>query len=271
LFIIILFMRRIIPFLSIALFLIACNGNDGNTDDAIQPTADIRQELKDQVKKYPDSILLRETLIQNYRDSGEYDNAIAEAKTTIAKDSLNGVLWEHLFWLYYEDEDTASAIASLEKAVSLNANPQYYITLGSVYAQAKNANALIVANKLLAQPAGDYTKESFFIKALYYSSIGEGEKAIPLFNQSLEADYTYLDAYREESICLYNMGRYIDAIKKLQKATSVKSDYSVAYYWMGRCYEKLNDKKDAIDNYQSAIQIDPDDDDAKNALKAISN
>lgn len=268
-----LFMRRIIPFFIIAvtLFIASCNGNDDTTDDAVQPAGDIQQELKDQIKKYPDSILLRETLIQNYRDSGDYDAAIAEAKTTITKDSLNGVLWEHLFWLYYEDQDTANAIASLEKAVSLNADPQYYITLGSVYAETKNPNALIIANKLAAEPTGAYKKEALFIPALYYSRIGEGEKAIPLFDQSLEVEYTYLDAYREESICLYNMGRYQDAIKKLQKATSVKSDYTVAYYWLGRCYEKLNDKKEAIDNYQSAIQIDPDYDEAKDALKSIGN
>lgn len=263
-------MKRVIFLFSIAAFFIAsCNTSD-NTDDTVAPTSNIQQELKDQVKKYPDSILLRETLIQNYRDSGAYDAAIAEAKTTIAIDSLNGVLWEHLFWLYYESQDTADAITSLEKATTLNSDPQYLVTLGSVYAQSRNANALWVADKLAASPVGDYKKESLFIAGLYYSTIGEGEKAIPFFDQCLELDYTYMDAYREESICLYNMGKYADALKKLQKATSVKSDYSIAYYWMGRCYEKLNNKAQAVNSYQSAIQIDPNYDDAKDALTKIN-
>src|ERR1700749_4984035 len=123
-------MRRIFFFLIIgALFIVSCNSDDTNDAGTPATAASIPEQLKEQVKKYPDSILLRETLIQNYRDSGEYDSAIAETKTTIARDSLNGVLWEHLFWLYYEDQDTANAITSLEKAISLNANPQYYITL----------------------------------------------------------------------------------------------------------------------------------------------
>ncbi|HTB99384.1 MAG TPA: tetratricopeptide repeat protein [Ferruginibacter sp.] len=262
--------RLLLPFFIIAVFFVtSCNGNDTN-DDTAQPTAvNVQQQLKDLVKKYPDSILLRETLIQNYRDSGNYDAAIAEAKNTIAKDTTNGALWDHLFWLYYEDQDTANAIKSLEKATSLTSDPQYYITLGSVYAQAKNENALIVADKLYAYPTADYKKESLFIRGLYYSSIGERDKAIPFFDQSLEIDYTYFDAYREESICLYNMGRYEDAIKKLQKAVSIKSDFSVAYYWMGRCYEKLNNKKDAISAYQLALQTDPDYDDAKDALNKL--
>ncbi|HMG81683.1 MAG TPA: tetratricopeptide repeat protein [Ferruginibacter sp.] len=264
-------MRGIIPLFIIAVFFIAsCNSADNNDTDIAPTAASIPEQLKDQIKKYPDSILLRETLIQNYRDSGDYNDAIAEAKITITKDSLNGVLWEHLFWLYYENQDTANAVTSLEKAISLNADPQYYITLGSVYAQSKNAKALTVADKLLTDST-DYEKESLFIKGLYYSTIGENERAIPFFDKSLEVDYTYLDAYREEAICLYNMGKYEAAIKKLQKATSVKSDYTIAYYWIGRCYEKLNNKKDAIANYQSAVQIDPDYDDAKDALKSIGN
>jgi tetratricopeptide (TPR) repeat protein len=264
-------MRRLFPFfLIITVFVgLSCNEND-NIDDATESTAaNIQQQLKEQVKKYPDSILLRETLIQNYRDSGNYDAAITEAKSTIAKDTANGALWDDLFWLYYEDQDTTNAIVSLEKAISLTSNPAYYVILGSVYAQTKNENALAVADKLYAYPTSDYKKESLFIKGLYYSTIGEGEKAIPLFDQSLEMDYTYFDAYREESICLYNMGKYEEALKKLQKAVSIKSDFSVAYYWMGRCYEKLNNKKDAISSYQLALQTDPDYDEAKDALSKL--
>jgi tetratricopeptide (TPR) repeat protein len=264
-------MRRFLPFFIIATVFVglSCNQND-NVDDAAQSTAvTIQQQLKEQVKKYPDSILLRETLIQNYRDSGNYEAAIAEAKSTIAKDSTNGTLWNDLFWLYYEDQDTTNAVISLEKATLLSSNPTYYVTLGSVYAQTKNENALVVADKLYAYPTKDYKKESLFIKGLYYSTIGEREKAIPFFDQSLEIDYTYFDAYREESICLYNMGKYEEALKKLQKAVSIKSDFSVAYYLMGRCYEKLNNKQDAINSYQLAVQTDPDYDEAKDALSKL--
>ncbi|HTB51537.1 MAG TPA: tetratricopeptide repeat protein [Ferruginibacter sp.] len=265
-------MLRLIAFFIIVPFFITSCNDDNNVDDTVPPTSlNVQQQLKDMVKKYPDSIQLRETLIQNYRDSGEYSQAITEEKNTISKDSLNAALWEHLFWLYYENVDTANAIASLEKAVSLNPDPQYYVTLGSVYAQSKNSNALAVADKLLTVTTADYRKEALFIKGLYYSTSGEREKAIPFFDQSLELDYTYLDAYREESICLYNMGKYQDAIKKLEKAASVKSDYDVAYYWMGRCYEKLNKNADAITNYQLALQINPDDDEAKDALKKLGH
>jgi tetratricopeptide (TPR) repeat protein len=265
-------MRKLFALFIITAFLfVSCNENDTNNDNVQSTSINVQQQLKDLIKKYPDSILLHESLVQNYRDSGDYDAAIAEAKITISKDSSNGDLWDHLFWLYYEDQDTTNAIASLEKATVLTSNPQYYITLGSVYAQNKNPNALAIADKLYHYPTADYKKEALFIQGLYYSTIGEREKAIPLFDQSLEIDYTYFDAYREESICLYNMGRYEDAIKKLQKAVSIKSDFSVAYYWMGRSFEKLNNKKDAISSYQLALQVDPDYEDAKDALKNLNS
>jgi len=39
---------------------------------------------------------------------------------------------------------------------------------------------------------------------------------------------------------------------------------------MGKCYEKLGDKKEAIENYQIALQIDKDFIEAKDALTKLS-
>ncbi|MBI3883793.1 MAG: tetratricopeptide repeat protein [Sphingobacteriales bacterium] len=75
--------------------------------------------------------------------------------------------------------------------------------------------------------------------------------------------------YKEKAICLYNLGRYLEALAVLEKATAVQSTYDEGYYWAGRCYEKINDTKSAIASYELALQIDPDYEDAQDALSKL--
>ena len=51
-----------------------------------------------------------------------------------------------------------------------------------------------------------------------------------------------------------------------QKTITVKRSFDEAWYWLGRCYEKLNRNKEAVESYQLALQIDPDYIEAKDAL-----
>ena len=71
-------------------------------------------------------------------------------------------------------------------------------------------------------------------------------KAINYFDTCISLDYTYTLAYREKAICFYDLGKYLDALKVLEIVLAVKKDYDEAYYWMGRCFEKLGLKKEAI-------------------------
>ena len=65
------------------------------------------------------------------------------------------------------------------------------------------------------------------------------------------------------------MGKYLDALKTLELALAVKKTYDEAYYWMGRCYEKLGKREEAIENYRTALQLTPDYIEAKDALGKI--
>ena len=63
-------------------------------------------------------------------------------------------------------------------------------------------------------------------------------------------------------ICL----QYVDALKVLELSLVIKKTNEEAYYWMGRCFEKLDKKEQAIQNYQLALQMAPDYIEAKDAL-----
>lgn len=252
----------------ICILLAACNGAD-STKVETSSTVSQEQYYKEAIAKYPDSLLLKEQLIQYYRDTADYEHAIAIANDAIKKDSLNDRLWDIKGTLYFENEDTLNAARSFETAFRINPEPRYLVLLGSIYAQTKNKRALAIADLLLQTNIAEIKKQAFFIKGLYHNYTGEKEMAISFFDKCLSMDYTFMLGYREKAIALYDMGRYDDAVTVLDKAVTLQNNFDEGYYWLGRCLEQLGKPTDAIEEYKTALRYTPDYVEAKMALERL--
>ena len=247
----------------------ACNNKTADNTDA-PPANDTVKAMQDNIAKYPDSLLLVETLIQYYRDKGNFDMAISEANNVIRRDSSNTRFWDIKAILHAENGDTAAAIKSYEILVNMVPDAAYVMSLGALYAQTKNPQALALADALIAGRKAHAEKEANFIKGLYYSYSGDKQKAISFFDKCLALDYTFMFAYREKAIALYDMGKYEDAFNVMNKAITLQNNFDEGYYWMGRCLEKMNRKEEAIESYKVALKYDPDYVEAREALKQLS-
>ncbi len=247
---------------------VACNGStkkDGSENTAITE----EQQLKNIVHQYPDSMLPKENLIQFYRDSGDYKKAILEVNNALTQQNNNARLWEIKAILHFEDEDTLKSIKAFEKALSILPNTTDMISLGTLYAQTKNSKAIILADTLLAHHNTGDEKQALFIKGLYYSFTNDKQKAISFFDKCVAIDFTYMDAYREKAIALYDLGKYNEAVTVLNKAITLQNNFDEGYYYRGRCYEKLNRNEEAIESYQTALMYSPDYTEAKEALSRL--
>ncbi len=253
-------------FLAAVLFSCSYNNTDEKNTSGKTTIPEQEKKLRDLVAQYPDSLLLKENLIQYFRESGNYSQAIAETGYALNKDSTNVRLWYMKAMLLSENEDTLQAIKAWEKVVDIDSQPENILSLGSLYALTKNPLALAMADALLQAPKANAEVKALFIKGLYYSTAGDKAKAIDFFNNCLSLDYSFLFAYREKAVCLYDNGKYLDALKVLELSLIVKKTNEEAYYWMGRCFEKLGKKEEAIQNYQLALQFDPKYIEAKDAL-----
>jgi tetratricopeptide (TPR) repeat protein len=259
-------MKQILTIFLSALLFFACNNATQEQPVTQQQIPVQEKEMKDAVAKYPDSILLKEKLIQYYQDNGNYDMALAETNNVIKKDTNNARFWDKKAELYLLQDDTANAIHSFEKAIEIFPDPQYIMSAGWLYAQTKNPNALVMADGLLVGKNARAEKEASLIKGLFYSNTGNKEKALRFFDNCLAIDYTYMNAYREKAIVLYDMAKYEEAITTLTKAVTLQNKFDEGYYWLGRCFEKLNNTKDAIESYKNALMYNPDYVEAKDAL-----
>ena len=260
-------LKRLILSFIVLLFVFSCKENESKGDSSII-TNPIQQLQKD-LENYPDSFLLVENLIEAYRNSGNYDSALHLTDRYIQKDSGNAYFWNVKATLYFENEDTLQAIESLKHAIDIYPLPEYLVALGTIYAEIKNDNALTIANELLAANKTSSGKDAYFIKGLYYNFSGQPSTAITYLDSCLNNDYTYMYAYREKGIALYKMAKYTDAIKVLERAVTIQNNYDEGYYWLGKCYEKLNKIEDARQSYQNALLYDKNFTEARDALNHL--
>ncbi len=256
-------------FYFVTIILFSCNNTEEQVSVSSFNKIQNAEQLKQVVAKYPDSLLLVEKLIQYYRDNGSYDSALAITRNALKNAPGVAGLWDIEATLHFENEDTVNAIKSLEKAIDIFPLPEYIISLGTIYAQTKNPKALILADALAGADKAKAVKEAFFIKGLYYNYTGDKKKAIALFDSCIRLDYTYMFAYREKAIALYDQGKYEDALKVLERAVTIQNNFDEGYYWIGNCYKKLNKKEEAIQSYHTALMYDKDFIEARDSLKIL--
>jgi tetratricopeptide (TPR) repeat protein len=247
--------------------LVSCNNDQVASNENTMPAKE--QQMKSLISKYPDSTILEENLIQYYRENGDYSQAIKETDKSIKKYPASDRFWDIKGTLAYENADTPTAVNAFIKAIEIKPDPNYLISLGSLYAQTKNPEAIKIADALISQPNASASKQGMFIKGIYYRFTADRQHAIACFDSCLSIDYTNTMAYREKAICLYELGKFDVAIIELKKAVAVQDTFDEGYYWLGRCYEKMGLHNEAVSAYRQALQIDPEYIEAQDGLARL--
>ncbi len=78
-----------------------------------------------------------------------------------------------------------------------------------------------------------------------------------------------MEAYMEKGFLYFDNKKVAEALAVFQTVITVKNVYADGYYWLAKCYEALNNKAEAIANYQKAITLDPKLTEASAALKRM--
>ena len=86
---------------------------------------------------------------------------------------------------------------------------------------------------------------------LRYSKYDEAEEA---FNKAIKYDKNNYEAYYYRGCAKVNATRYKDAIPDFEKAIELKPDYADAYFNLGRTYFLLNNEDKACEYYQLAAK-----------------
>ncbi len=255
-------------FFIITISLFAC-GDKKPINNNSTYSAQITQ-LFNQVKKYPDSINLRVELI-NVLDSCNYlKEALTEMDYLIKNDSLNFAFWNAKAHLQEKVTDTLGAITSYKRAIRIYAEPNSMLSLANLFAETKNDTALALCKNVDALGVNKkYSADCRFIEGIYFARKGLHNQAIALFDECINNRYAYVEAYLEKGFIYYDAKNYTEALAVFKLASTVSIANADTYYWQAKCFEAMNNKTEAITNYEKSLTLDKNLKEAGEAIERL--
>jgi tetratricopeptide (TPR) repeat protein len=272
-------MKNLLALPVIVLIVFSCSDNNSVTKTI--ETKDSLQQLlvsfRDSIKRYPTDTLLKYEFVQTMQDAGMYKEAVAflDSMNIIKGGSTN--IKAYLNYLFKRAEllaeagDTTKAIKTFELFVIPGELTEAGKQLANLYAETKDPKTIAICDLMIKNDASKKDPEPNYFKGAYYYNIGEYEKSLQQFNECINRDYTFLDAYMEKGRILYKQAKYKEAIAVYDLAIKVSNTFADAYLWKGKCQEALGQKEEAKISYQRAYAFDKTLTEAKEAAERINN
>ena len=214
------------------------------------------QFLESASTELPQSVTLQIALARGYQQQGAVQKAVDICDQILAKhpyqlDALE--LKAQLLQKERKDE----AIATLEKAYSLSPDDVELVhNLAFMYAENKNAKVLKLSDSLIKADFSGKHAEPYYFKGVYYYNVGNSNEALQQFNEAIQHDYNFLDAYMEKGSLLYDLKQYEKALETFNLALTVSPTFADAYYWRGKTLDATGDKQEAKLDYERAYGLD---------------
>jgi tetratricopeptide (TPR) repeat protein len=268
-------MNKNIVFLFIFIFLFSCKEEEKKAARNTTVETTIPPQIATQIANFnkdTTNIPLQLKLIETLDSAALYKQALFYLDKIITTDSLNNAYWFKRGKICNNLHDTAAAIKSFSYAAKIYPTPIALQELANLFAETKNPKTINICNDLIKMnPGGNYNAAAYFFMGVYYSKINDKQKAITLFDKSIYEDYHLADAYIEKGYILYTNKDYKKALEIFKQLNTFNQANADGYYWQAKCNEALNNKKDAIDLYKKALQLDPNINEANDAIKRINN
>lgn len=223
------------------------------------------------VQADPGNQFLQRNLLTAYFNKQQFAQALRINDAALAHDSLSSGNWYNRAMVQDALKDSAAALLSMEQALHLDPNNSTIAyELANRYADAGNPRTLRLTDFLLQTDSLKRSAELFTIQGIYYKNNHDIPNALTTFDRAIRADYTFMDAYLQKGILLYQQKKYKDALKVFDLSTSVSNTFADGYFWIGRCQEAEGQTAEAKRNYQRAIACDQSFIEARTALARVT-
>lgn len=128
-----------------------------------------------------------------------------------------------------------------------------------------NRGSAFLTNKKIEKAMGDFYSalsvfpfaETYFGLARCYDNSGDKNRAIKAYDNSLQQNPEFVNAYCNRGLLLEQAGKVDWAIKDYNMAIQLKPDFAEVYYNRGIAYTIKKDFSQAIMDFTTAIEIKP--------------
>ena len=190
----------------------------------------------------------KETEPQTLNPEPAPTDSVKIIRDQILKDSLNPTLWEALYNAELIKGDTPAAMRSLHMYTNLvPENGDAWLTMAWLMADQKDPQVLVVSDSLQKVDDQRIKSTSKYLTGVYYSNLGNYDKAIAIFDSVILNNYTFIDAYMEKGIIQHDRKQFAYALKTFQQAFLIKKNDPEIFLWIAKCYDGLGEKEQAED------------------------
>lgn len=213
--------------------------------------------LQEALQKLPGSIGLHILLAKGFESKNELEKALAICNDILKEypGEIDALILKSE--LLKKQNKNAEALAVLEKAYSYAPNDVDLVQqLAFEYADSKNPKALTLSDSLIKADVEKRHAEPYYFKGLYYENTGNYKDAINYFDEAIQHDFNFLDAYMDKGQTYYDQKKFADALKTFQLSTTVFPSEAVPYYWLAKTQQAMGNKNEARLNYQRAYGLD---------------
>jgi len=212
-----------------------------------------------QTRKDHSNKLLHQAL-QIYKEQDGLDHPIALLRESIELDSKNAEAYEALGVFLSKQDKLDEAISLMKRLVEIN--PQeimahtnlsvYYMKQGRIEdAEFEKAEA----TALQFEKAIEKNMAKKLQKKEEEQKKKEMEERVGMFKQVLEIDPKDQVANFGLGSIYLETGRYEEGLEPLKTVIEAFRDYSAAYLLLGKTWEKLSNKEEAIETYKQGIAV----------------
>lgn len=258
-------------------------------EDNVKGAISLFSEIPDSLKNDLDLKLLLGAL---YYSDSDYDNAIAVANSVLAIDSgkldamelismCNHAKGDSKAYKATTDEilknDPYNAAVNIQRAQD-SAKRKKYKQAFNYYKQAlkgdpENSDALFGYAQMAYYLHDDKTATNTFNKIIekdssnssayaYLGKIAYSEEnyrlALEYTQKALKIEPKNYDYLLDEGSCFRYLGKNKDAINSWETAVQIEPDYFLGYAYLAGLYDEMNDFDKALENYRLVIKTNPE-------------
>jgi len=171
--------------------------------------------------------------------------------------------------IYYQIGQVYLAMADIEN--TKNASQQKPGEQVKLSDKAKENIALARQNfEKAVELKSNYIPAQFMI-AVCMERLGETEKAIAQLEESRKMNPRDPGITFQLGVLYYQTEKYDKAREVLENTVKLAENYSNAMYFLGLTYDKLNDKKKALEQFQKVSDLNPDNEEVKKIISNLEN
>jgi tetratricopeptide (TPR) repeat protein len=225
-----------------------------------QDNSPISEELSSLTKQFPDSIPLQLQYHQQIFINGDQKGAIEGLMKLAEKNPSRMDLLNELAVLALQNKDTVLSIYYLNRSIAVNPNQSdAAFMLGGIYAAQKNPNWKKITEHLIQQKE-DLVASSrgYYLYGIQLANDNRIKEAIAAFDSAIIQNFTFVDAYIEKAILLYDTDQTDQAIDLLYKALELNRKSADIPFWLGECYLKKKNHEKALAFFEQTLQLDPE-------------